>query len=276
MRETIPLTPKNMHDELVAFVNERDSEFRTRRTESTSVSRQSGKRVATAQNDADDRVYEVYNSKTLSLTGENIITGTERALNASILFTLNLMTTTRLDQLPGVLLPYLDPDDCTQYPGDGSYSLEEIRQLEYTIRNYRDSDDIMLDYKISYDLCDGDTPLYITEYPIPSNQLERVAVASEQRTLIVPPRITQELNNDMVGQVEYDVLLRNMRETSERPDFTKEEYEADAIFSLHALLKILRSSDPLPTTDDVRLRKKFPRSSSKKDDATDDPYPYLF
>jgi hypothetical protein len=276
MRENMPLTPKKMHDELTAFAYERDSEFRTHRTESTSFSRQSGKRLATVQDDDDGKVYEIYDSKTLSLAGENIITGTERALNASILFTLNLTTTTQLDQLPGVILPYLEPNDRMQPPADGSYRFEEIRQLEYTVRNYRDSDDILLDYKISYDLCSGDIPLYTAVYPIPRNQLERVAVASEQRTLIVPPRITQEQNKDMVGQVEYDVLLRSMRETSERPDFTKEEYEADAIFSIRALLKILRSSDPLPTTDDMRLQKKFPKQSQEKADATGDPYPYLF
>lgn len=276
MRETIPPTPKNMHDELVAFVNERDSEFRTRRTESTYVSRKSGKRVPTVQDDADDNFSEIYNSKTLSLTGESMITGTESPLKASILFTLNLTTTTQLGRLPDVLLPYLDPDDCTQYPDDGSYKLEEIRQLEYTVRNHRDSDAITLDYQISYNLCDGTIPLYTAEYPIPRHQFERVAVASEQRTLIVPPRITQELNQDAVGQVEYDALLRTMRDTPERPDFTQVEYEADAIFSIQALLKILRSSDPLPTTDDVRLRKKFPKSPPEKDNATDDPYPYLF
>jgi hypothetical protein len=276
MRENIPLTPKNMHNELITFVYERDSEFRTHLTESTSISRQSGKRVATVQNDDDNKVYEIYDSKTLTLTAERLITGAESSHKASVLFTLNLTTATKLDQPPGVLLPYLNPDDCTQYPGDGSYPLEEIRQLEYTIRNHRDLDDITLDHRINYDLCDGDIPLYTAEYPIPRNQLERVAVASEQRTLIVPPRITQELNKDMVGQVEYDVLLRSMRETSERPDFTKEEYEADAIFSIRALLKILRSSDPLPTTDDARLRKKFPKSSQENDDTTSDPYPYLF
>lgn len=276
MRENIPLTPKNMHDELTAFVYERDSEFRTRRTESTRISRESGKHIATVQDEDDDRIYEIYDSKTLSLAGECIIVGAERVLNASILFTLNLTTTMQLDQLPEVLLPYLDPDDRIQYSTDDSHSLKEIRQLEYTVRNHHSSDDITLDHKISYDLCDGNVPLYTAEYPIPRSQIERVTVASEQRTLLVPPRIIQEQNNDMVGQVEYDVLLRNMRETLERPDFTKEEYEADAIFSIRALLKILRSSDPLPTTDDVRLRKKFPKSPPEKNDATNDPYPYLF
>ncbi len=265
-----------MHDELIAFVNERDSEFRTRQAESTTLSRQSGKRIATVHNDDDGEVYEIYNSKTLSLTGENIITGTERALNASILFTFNLTTQMQLMQPPAMLLPYLDSEEYTQYPDDGSYRFKEIRQLEYTIRNYRDSKDITLDYRINYDLCDGDVPLYSAEYPTPIHQLERVAVASEQRTLIVPPRITQELNDDIIGQVEYDAMLRSMHDTSERPDFTKDEYEADAIFSIRALLKILRSSEPLPATDDARLQKKYPTLSQEENDSTGDPYPYLF
>ena len=276
MSEHLPSTPQAIYDELTMFTFERDSAFRQHDTSGTEIVRTSNNHVDTLYSDDGGDRYDIENSKRLELIARYNLIGKERPRsNSKILFNLKLTTVTQVSVLPPVLSAYFSDEQRQYYdtiePGD----LNETRYLEYIVKHTIE-DKLMVARHMEYELCDNDTPLYLVHDPVSKNSFERVAVAQEQRTIVVPPRITQEQNNDIGSQIECDALLRSMREASERPDFTKEEYEADAIFSIRALLKILRTSDPLPMTDDVRLRKKFLKSPPDKNNAISDSYPYLF
>lgn len=254
----MPSTPQAIYDELTAFTFERDSAFRHRHSTGARIPRESENHVNTLYSDDGGDNYDIQDTKRLELTARYTLADKQRPKpDTKIQFNLKLTTLTQIDDLPSTLVSYFSDEQRQHYgtvePGD----LNEIRTLEYTVKHTIE-DALIVTRDMGYTLCDNDEPLYLVHDPVSKNSFERVAVASEQRTLIVPPRIMQEQTNDIGSQIEYDAWLRDMCETLERPDFTKEEYEADAIFSIRALLKILRSSEPLPATDDARLRMKFP------------------
>lgn len=138
----------------------------------------------------------------------------------------------------------------TYYPEGESLNLSERRSLVYTVRNYQDSPEIQLLRSLRYNLFDDRSAIYSACYPSVKNRFERVAVAQEQRTIVVPPRILQEQNDNIGDQFEYDASLSFMREATTSPELTKLEFEQDSLLSVRSLLKTLRSSASLPTTTD--------------------------
>lgn len=261
MSENQPSTPQDIYNELTAFTFERDSDFRSRHKSVARITRTSEDHVNTIYSDDGTDSYEIYDTNKLELKAEYNLIGKERPKpDSRILFNLKLTTVTQIPVLPPALFSHFSDEQRQHYdtiePGD----LNETRYLEYIVKHTLE-EQLIIARHMEYELCDNDTPLYLVHDPVSKNSFERVAVAQEQRTIVVPPRITQEQNNDIGSQIECDALLRGMCETSGRPDLTKEEYEVDAIFSIRALLKILRSSASLPATDDERLRMKIPGQS---------------
>lgn len=252
MSDGLSPTPKNIYNELTTFIYERDQAFRTLKKDTARVLREEKEKViiiSPLDDDYDD-LSTSYNSTKLDLAAAYHLPGSMHASKQSrIIFKIALTSITQLSELPATLATRLDDEQRERFSQIEIGNLNEKRRAKYIVK-HGVGDEINVVRNTSYELRENKLPLYIAQYPVSKNDFERVAVASEQRTIVVPPRIEQEQSRSVSDQVEYDAALSAMCNTTERPNFTQEEYEQDAVLSIRALLKILRSSAPLPAPTD--------------------------
>lgn len=253
MSEQLPTIATTLYADLTAFTYERDSEFRKRTNHISRIPRSSERHVNTLYSDDDpDFHYDIYDSKKLELVAKYDLTDKEQPkFDTRIIFQLGLVTVNQLVVVPPALYPYVSQEQRDYYamiePGD----LNETRSLQYTIKHMPLDDTIGIVRTMEYILCDNDTPLYNAAHPTERRSFQRVAVAQEQRTLIVPPRIEEERVDDIASQIEYDITLQAILGTASQPEFTQQERDTDADQTIRGLLKVLRSSIAIPTFDEL-------------------------
>lgn len=250
--ETSPPLPDQIYEELKAFSFERDSEFRERKSHVAPFPRMSNFLVDTVHDEDGETSYDLFNTKKLELIAKYNITGTERPSSRTpLLFTLQLNTTTQLRALPPALHQNFDTDDVQHYDAVGLGHLEETQSLEYAVHDIAILGRIGIVKTLEYILTDNDNPIYSVRDPAERRLFERVPVASEQRTLIVPPSVTHEQATDQFDQLIYDSTFQAMHQTPDRLNEGFKQRDHDAALTIRGLMKVLRSSAPIPTIDEL-------------------------
>lgn len=245
-----------IHDECTAFAFERDQSFRNRDSDSFEYAHPPFRRKVRRIYDDDDpdAYYDFSDSRALTLTGEYAFSHIEKASlqERKIVFNLGLTAITYIDTLPRTLLRYFTDEQIALYrnPATSPGILNEERSLIYTIRhNPLDYDRVAISHRESYRLFDHDVILHTADYPPSAQQIERIPVASEQRTLHVKPRIHEEASTEPHEQVIFDSEFNTL--INEESFELYDAHQADAARTIRALMKVLRSSRPIPTFENL-------------------------
>lgn len=246
----------DIHDELTAFAFERDQSFRNRDSDSFEYAHPPFRRKARRiQDDEDpDTYYDFSDSRTLTLTGDYAFSHIEKASlqERKIIFNLGLTATTYINILPSTLLRYFTDEQLALYrnPATSSGILNEERSLTYTVQHSPlDHDRATITHRESYRLYDHDVILHAADYPPRAQHIEHIPVASEQRTLHLKPRVHEDASPEPHEQVIYDTEFNTL--INEESLELYDTYQQDAARTIRALVKVLRSSRPIPTFENL-------------------------
>lgn len=248
MNEMSPPQAQEAYDELKAHIFERDSDLRNHRAHFASHERTSKLLVETIDSEIDDDLsYELFDVKKLSLTARyNAVRKEPLRDDTPLLFTLSLESTKQLDNLPPALQSKFSTTERLYYKQSGYGELSETHTLEYDVRDTLWG--LRIIGKLAYTLNsqDAEIPLHSSSYPSSREKYERVAVASEQRTLLIPPTINEEQSTDIQEQLGVDAIFYIMQDAGAL-ETTPLERAAEELVAIRSLLKTLRSSSLIPT-----------------------------
>lgn len=239
-----------LHAELTAFAFERDQSFRRRDSDIFEYNHPPYKRKARILCDDDDEnlTYDIFDERTLSLTGEYSFAAIEKASlsERKIIFTLGLSALTQIDTIPDHLSTYFDTATIDHYADKRTWGDLNVEQsLTYTLRHSPlDNDHVIITPQESYRLYDNDDLLHEATYPSSKHAPTRVPLAHEQRTLVVPAHIEEDASNDPSEQASYDAHFHLFAQYESDALFTTRQ--RDAAFIIRALMRTLGSSKPIP------------------------------
>lgn len=266
-----------LYDELKAFVFERDRDFRNRDSDITVISHPPyNRRVARLYDDDDENIYvDVFNERTLALKATyNAIDRKPVTKDTKIIFKLGLVATSQLAEAPLHLRQYLPEGQPSQYTSHTPGDFIQVQSHQYTIAHNQQADEKRIDYLGDYTLYTGDDPIYQAKFPIDKHAYQRIPVATEGRTLIIPPHINEDATSEPYEQIFYDEDFKALTKTCKvsastitheqkiEPTHTPQllslykSSQRDDAEIVRSLLKILRSSDSIPTPENLYDRIK--------------------
>lgn len=228
MSEHTPSVGDELYDELTAFVYERDRDFRSRNSDITTIAHPSYERYVGEIVDEEDpeNIYNLYDSRNLTLKAKYVPPLAEHAELPSrrIIFSLSLVAITHFQSMPNSFRDYLPQETITEHQ-DGDLSQKEA--LTYFVRHDTfNNDRVMISQQSQFVIEDFADVLYDEQ--------------SHSKVLTLP-RVTKMEEDEPIASLEAVPPQQTIDHT-----FTT-VIQQDAARTVRGLLKVLRSSEPIPT-----------------------------